>query len=157
MTVVDNDPEPEKKISDLTISKTMGFAGKPREKNQGANKQALKDPADQQVEEESDRQAHREIEFTPRQVLERELANDPTKLKNYWDLADLLVEQGRLAEAESVLTKALAAAGADFGTQHRLEEVQIERGQERLAIAEKRAKAEKSDRAVELVKQLILR
>jgi tetratricopeptide (TPR) repeat protein len=97
---------------------------------------------------------HREIQLTATQKVEHAIADDPSYLPNYFKLVEMYLAEGRPVNAERVLSRALHVSGNDVKVQERLEEVQILRSEQQLAIAEKEAKADPSEEAQELVKQL---
>jgi tetratricopeptide (TPR) repeat protein len=86
--------------------------------------------------------------------VEHAIADDPSYLPNYFQLAEMYVAEGRPANAERVLSRALHVSGNHLHVQERLEEVQILRAEQQLAIAEKAAQADPSEEAQDLVKQL---
>jgi tetratricopeptide (TPR) repeat protein len=97
---------------------------------------------------------HREVHLTATQKVEHAIADDPSYLPNYFQLAEMYVAEGRPANAERVLSRALHVSGNHLHVQERLEEVQILRAEQQLAIAEKAAQADPSEEAQDLVKQL---
>jgi tetratricopeptide (TPR) repeat protein len=100
------------------------------------------------------KEKRREVQLTPAQTLERAIVEDPASLINYLQLAELYVAEGRPANAERVLSKALAVSGNDAKIQERLEEVQILRARQQLAIAQKQQATDTSEDAADLVAQL---
>ncbi|MCH7751402.1 MAG: hypothetical protein IH898_04535 [Planctomycetes bacterium] len=71
--------------------------------------------------------------------LQAALAADPTQMENYLLLADLLIHDARLDEAEKLLERGLSASGGgDLNIRERLEEIQLRRARHQLAIAENR-------------------
>lgn len=157
------DDEAQRMISDLQIAKTKGHGGHlsgdaarrhavaraAQAAAQAANTTESAEPAAAAGQSRS-----REIKLTPRQVLEQDIANRPTDLDAYFQLADLHVAEDRLAEATHVLTKALAASGNQLRVQEKLEDVEIIRKRQQLQIAEKRQAAEPNDAAQQLAHQL---
>ncbi len=113
------------------------------------NKESAEDPT-----EPATPPRRREIELTPRQKLERAIVDYPEGPENYLKLAELHLEEHRPAEAEKVLTKALAVSGGDIKIRERLEDATAQRMRHQLAIAEQRAEAKKTDEAYELVQQV---
>jgi tetratricopeptide (TPR) repeat protein len=96
----------------------------------------------------------REVQLTAWQKLERAIQDDPSHVDNYLQLADAYAEDGKLPDAERALQRGLSVSGSDLRIRERIEEVQILRAKQQVAIGEKRAKAEGTDAAKELVKQL---
>jgi tetratricopeptide (TPR) repeat protein len=86
--------------------------------------------------------------------LERAVANNPTDVDSYFELADIHIAEQRLGDAAFVLTKAISASGGNLKARERLEDVEILRKQEQIAIAEKRAVASHDEAAAQLVGQL---
>jgi tetratricopeptide (TPR) repeat protein len=160
------DKEAPEMISALTVEKTRAAAGigsdnlpPPTQRARTAAVPSTRRPqqttsASGSNEEAGKSSVRREIPLTPRQRLERAIVEHPSFTDNYLELADLLIGEDRHAEAERVLTKALAASGNDIKIQERLEDAQTVRAQHQLAIAEKRAESEGTAEAAELVKQL---
>ena len=109
---------------------------------------------DQQSSDEQAQQQRREVSLTPRQKLERAIADNPEDIDAYLKLADLLQDEKRHADVERVLTKALAASGNDLKVRERLEDASFDRQRQQLAIAEKRARVEQTDQAADLAKQM---
>jgi tetratricopeptide (TPR) repeat protein len=71
--------------------------------------------------------------------LQAALESDPTDVENYLPLADLLIHDGKLDEAEALLQRGLSASGGGhLGVRERLEDVQLRRAHCQLAIAEQR-------------------
>jgi len=142
------DEEAQRMISNLTINKTIQ-QGRYEEKATG--------------EERSDRGTAKrpdgaEPESRPRtreeQLLES-IARDPTAIPAYLELADLHARGDRLDDAQKILSKALdASGGGDQVVRERLEELEIERARRRVELAEQRAAREKTEEAIQLVRQV---
>ncbi len=96
----------------------------------------------------------REVALTPRQQLERDLAQDPTAVEKYLALAEAYADEGKLGEAERALQRGLHASGNDLRIRERLEEMQILKARQQLAVADRRAQADADVGAQELAKQL---
>ncbi len=158
-----SDPEPDKMISQLTLEKTRVMTGLgtddratgkvvhqvPHSPTTSAAAALAKGPASKPVEEKK-----REFNLTPRQVLERAVAEDPTIAENYFQLAQLLMADNRAGEAVQLLQRALAATGGNLQVQERLEDAQVHQMKLHIGVAEKRAATEKTDESVQLVEQL---
>jgi tetratricopeptide (TPR) repeat protein len=161
-----NDPEAQKMIGDLQIEKTKWKFGMltPEERKRGAGSPAgpktaespKPAPASTSAEPEAPvaETKKREIPLTKRQQLERSLQEDPGNVSVYLQLADAYGEEGKLADAERVLQKGLAASGNDLQIRERLEELQVVRVKQQLAVAERRLQAERTEAAKTLVQQL---
>ena len=148
------DDEAQRMISELQIAKTVGVVTREEDTRPSTRRRAQR-----QAEAESKAAAQvsterREIKLTPRQELERAVANNPTDVDSYFELSDLHIAEQRLGDAAHVLNKAVAASGGDLHARERLEDVEILRKQEQIAIAEKRAAASGADDAQQLVDQL---
>jgi len=93
--------------------------------------------------------------LTPEQRLQTAVARDPEDFSNFLELADLQARDGRLAEAEASLTEAQRIAGDDnLAVRERLEDVQLQRGRERLETAERHAATEKTPATVATLKRV---
>jgi tetratricopeptide (TPR) repeat protein len=177
-----NDPEAQKMIGDLQIEKTKWKFGmltpEDRKKQQGGAGQGAASPAAAKTSKPNDEYRiqspaasspapevdaeppaaeapkKREVQLTRWQKLERAIAEDPTVIENYLELSTVYGEEGKLAEAERALHKAMAVSGSDLRIRERLEEVHIARARQQLAIAERRAQTEETEQAKGLVKQL---
>ncbi|MCA9188855.1 MAG: hypothetical protein R3E01_21060 [Pirellulaceae bacterium] len=66
-------------------------------------------------------------QLSRQEQLERAIVKEPTVIANYLQLAELFSEQESYADAERVLTRALAASGNDFQVRERLEDAQVRR------------------------------
>jgi len=93
-------------------------------------------------------------QLTPEQRLEKAIGKSPEVLSNYLDLADMHQRNERFADAEEVLKTAMQVSGGDMHVRERLEDVQVRRERQRLAIAEKKAAEERTPEASELVKKV---
>lgn len=150
------DDEAQRMISDLQIAKTHargGFSKGETERRAGgvAKTKQASATAVQDGPAESTQPPRREIKLTPRQQLEQAIANNPTDIDSYLELAELHVNEERLGEAAHVLGKALAASGNQLKVQERIEDVELLRKKQQLAIAERRAEADASESNQELV------
>lgn len=148
------DDEAQRMISQLQIEKTVG-----RTREQEDTRPSVRRRAQRQAEAEAkgvveSPTERREIRLTPRQELERAVANNPTDVDSYFELADIHIAEQRLGDAAFVLTKAISASGGNLKARERLEDIEILRKQEQIAIAEKRAVASNDEAAAQLVGQL---
>ncbi len=158
------DKEATKMISMLTEDKTRVAAGLAPKSVELKNRPRRGTPAPEDSAASTDSaagdesgeasSARREITLTPRQILERALADDPTDIPSYLKLADLLQGEGRHADVERTLTKALAASGNDLRVQERLEDAGIARQKQQLAVAEKKAAVESTEQSLDLAKRM---
>jgi tetratricopeptide (TPR) repeat protein len=78
--------------------------------------------------------------LTPRQQLERAIAEDPKDASNYLELANLLVDLEHFQEAELLLSRGVAACGEHTALRERLNDIQMLRAQQEAEIAEARRK-----------------
>jgi len=141
-----NDEEAQRAIPGLTTEKTIEKGG--YEKAESSTEVM----ADKQAQAE--RQGSAGPRAAPEQQLERKIAKDPGNTSLYLELADLYLKVEQFDEAEKVFERALAASGGSIDMRERLEDVQLQRARKQVAIAEKRALAEKTDEAVKLVQQM---
>jgi tetratricopeptide (TPR) repeat protein len=94
------------------------------------------------------------IPLNRRQRLEKAIVDNPADIPSYVALAELWTTEGRHAEAEKVLARALAASGGDLKVRELLENAQIRRARAQLAIADNRAATFKTAEAAELAAKL---
>jgi tetratricopeptide (TPR) repeat protein len=139
------DPEAQRAIADLTINKTIHKGGYEEAKTT--------------TDVMADRTAQAErtgavIQRTPEQQLERAIAKDPSDLANYRSLAELHLRSERFDEAEAVFQRALEVSPGDLMLQEALEDVQLRRAHQHLAVAERKAREEKTEQAQELYKKM---
>ena len=147
------DEEAQRMISELQIAKTVGVS---RDRDEDTRPSARR-RAQRQAEADSAAESpteRREITLTRRQELERAVANNPTDVETYFELADLHIAAQRLGDAAHVLNKASAASGGNFKVRERLEDIEVLRKQEQIAIAEQRVAADADGDAQDLVVQL---
>ena len=147
------DDEAQRMISELQITKTVGVTREEDTRPSARRRAQRQAAADAKADADASIE-RREIELTRRQELERAVANNPTDVESYFELADLHIAEQRLGEAAHVLNKAVTAAGGDLKARERVEDVEILRKQEQIAIAEKRAAAGVDEDAQQLVDQL---
>ena len=148
------DEEAQRMISELQIAKTVGVTAREEDTRPSARRRAQRQAAEESKAAPREPAERREIKLTPRQELERAVANNPTDVDSYFELADLHIAEQRLGDAAHVLNKAVAASGGDLKARERLEDVEILRKREQIAIAEKRAASSGADDAQQLVSQL---
>ena len=158
-----NDKEVDNMISDLTLRKTQvltGLGDDEKATGRVVHDEAL-GGAKKQPEvkatigvAETASAGKKKIELTPRQKLERSISENPDNLEDYPKLAALHQQEGRLADAVEVLTKALAVSGGDFRFQEQLEDAQILQMRQQLAVAEKRAATKDDEESKALAAQM---
>lgn len=94
------------------------------------------------------------VQESPEQALERQIRKDPANVSRYLELTDLHIRNEKLEDAEKVLERALAASGGEMLVRERLEDVQVRRYRQQVAVAEKRAHDSPTPEAQELVQQM---
>ena len=149
------DREAQEQISQLQVEKTK--TRREGGKRKGVTRQAPSDPvteAPPSNDSDAAASSRRKIPLTPRQRLEQEIVNSPTDLPSYLQLAELHVDAGRLSEALRILQKALAASGGDFKVLEQLEDTEILRKDQQIAVADKRAAAERNEETRDLAARL---
>jgi tetratricopeptide (TPR) repeat protein len=151
-----DDPEATRAISNLTVQKARIASGIKDEANKqsGGGKAGGAAAAASEKAVSPEAQKKREIKLTPRQQLERLIADRPADLENYFKLADLLLQESRVSEAINILKKALEASGGDIQVRERLEDAELERARVTCVLAEKKAAADTSPAALEQAKKL---
>ena len=140
------DEEANKAISNLEVEKTITRGGY--------------EDASSSTDVRADKDAENEhysggVQLTPEQKLEKLIAKKPEELGNYLELADLHYRHERYAESEAVLKKALdVSGGGDVTIRERLEDAQLHRGRQQVAVAEKKAELEKTEEAQKLAQRM---
>ena len=116
--------------------------------------QADEDSSAFDVDDESDENPTDESLLNQRQKLEKKIRENPTDADAYFQLADLLTNDGRYADAEKTLASAIAACGASLKLESLHEDAQIRTSKAKVAIADQRYASSKSDEAKELATKL---
>lgn len=140
---VPGDPEAAKAIGDLTVEKTINKGG-----YEGA--ESTRDAKLQR----SDDAAPVGLQMSPERQLEKAIAKDPADASNYVKLAELHLNKDQLDEGEKWLTKAVEVSGRDINLIERLENVQLARMKEHVAIAEKQAREKRTQETVDAFNQM---
>jgi tetratricopeptide (TPR) repeat protein len=91
--------------------------------------------------------------LTPRQRLEKTIADNPEDETGYLKLADFHLAEDRLFEAQRTLTRALSVA-PELHIREKLEDVNILRARQQAQMARQRAAEERTVEAVELAEKL---
>lgn len=153
-----NDREAAQAISDLTLEKnraSAGFGTAVELPSSPVNPKAVADG------ENSNEATRKNIDLTPRQKLEQSIIEDATVAENYIELAKVLLGESRYGEAEKVLNRGLDASGGDVKLREALEDVQMVRARQQVAIAKKRAteggSEEEQQLAAKMEKDLVQR
>jgi tetratricopeptide (TPR) repeat protein len=88
-------------------------------------------------------------------VLLAAIQAQPAEVGNYVELARIFAAQQKLADAERILTQALAVTGGgDLTVREKLEDAQLARVQQQVLVAARRAEQEKTEEAAELAKRM---
>lgn len=138
------DPEARQAIANLHVERTISSGGY---ESAGSTK-------DIRADEEEGGDVPAAARLTPEKRLEKDIAKNPEDVSLYVQLADLHLSNERFKEAEEVMNRALEASGGDVNIRERLEDIQLRSQREQLAIAEKKARAEKTPESVELYKKM---
>jgi tetratricopeptide (TPR) repeat protein len=163
------DTEAAKAISQLSVEQTLQKGGYQQEMLQGAAADAAKLQAairpGSTWQDAAARSGGESLDATVSgaDVEQREtdllaaIDADPAHIPHYLQLTDILVAQGRLTDADKILTQALAASGGgDLTVRERLEEVHLRRAQEQVEIARRRAEKENTDEARQLARRMAM-
>ncbi|HEX4142101.1 MAG TPA: tetratricopeptide repeat protein [Pirellulales bacterium] len=139
-----NDEEAGREIGNLTVEKTIHHGGYEDAETTKDVKRAHQEADDAEKQR-----------LTPEQRLEKQIVKSPADISLYVELADMHIRAERFAEAEEVLTRALAATGGgDLTLRERLEDVQVRHYRNLVQTAERRFDQEKTAEAAELVKKM---
>lgn len=142
-----SDMEAQRAIGNLTVEKTISRGG-----YEGAEtSRDVRNRGGAGGDDEADQPGMR---MTPERQLEKAIAKDPSDTANYLKLAELHQRRERWDEAEKVMRQALEASGGDMNIRERLEDLELRRLRDQVAVAEKQAQTEKTAEAVELYKKL---
>ena len=145
------DKEASRMISVLNIERNRARAGFGDNLNFASSPRPQKTRGITVPEADSDNaQSQSKIQLTPRQSLEKAITDDPTIVENYLELAQLLCQEDRFAEANQLLQRGLAASGGDIKLRETFEEVEIMRSRSQLDVAEKLALSEQTEEAKSL-------
>ena len=137
------DEEAHRAVGNLSVEKTIhkgGYEGAESTKEVRVNKIIADEGDDKRL--------------SPVQQLERAIKKKPDDVEKYIELSDLHQREEDFAAAEGVLTRALAASGGNVQIRERLEDVQLRRARQQLEIADQKAKAEKTEAAETLARDL---
>jgi len=130
--------EAERAIAKLSVDKTLE-AGKGLVGRQAAAQKPAAGKPGQPAGGQPEAAADGEPSVADRrQELERTIAEDPTRIDAYLDLADLLEREASVAEAEQMLAKALAASGNELTVREHVEDRQLRWSRSQVVLAEKR-------------------
>ena len=147
---VPNDTEAPQMISQLTVDRQLFSSGVDSQGNrvqrQGGAKPETSSPA---------AEGKRSVKLSDEQRLRAAINKQPEETAPYRELAQLMVGQEKLQEAEKLLAKALAASGGgDLQIRHELEDVQLLQARRQREVAERRAASDGGEEAVELAKRM---
>jgi len=99
------------------------------------------------AEEPEVKETPQEIVLSPRQKLEQAIEQEPQKVANYLELAELLLESSQFNAAETVLVRGLAACGEQHELVEQLRRVRMLRADEQRELAEERAMQQEIENA----------
>lgn len=155
------DPDAEQEISRLTVEKAVHHGGYSREVIAGKSEKDSRRTGDSGVRsgkqgEDSATAANGPSKMSREQFLQNKIETTPGELSSYLDLAKLYEERCDFQRAHETLERALAASGGgDPTVQEQIENLQMSEGRYRAAVAKKRAAAEPSEDAKDLVTRLL--
>lgn len=129
--------EAERAIAKLSVDKTLE-AGKTLAGRQAAAQKPAAAPPGASTGAQPPEASAESAATDRRQELELAIAEDPTRIEAYLDLADLLEREATVAEAEQMLAKALDASGNDLTVREHVEDRQLRWSRSRVVLAEKR-------------------
>ncbi len=94
------------------------------------------------------------VNLTPEQRMQKAIAKDPADTENYFRLADVYLHQKKFEDAEKVLGCGQQVAGvSDLRFLERIEDLQMQRINHQLAIAEQQYQQDSSEQNLQLVHQ----
>ena len=143
------DAEAPRMISLLTLERSR-FQGEEEPVEEAAEDD---DSSETKAKAPAAAKAPRKLVLTHRQQLEQAIRQNPEEEENYLQLAERLLEENRIYEAQQTLIKATGVS-SDLRIIERLEDINILRAQENVAIARQKAAEEKASDAFGLVEQL---
>jgi hypothetical protein len=158
------DEEAAKAISQLSVEKTIQQGGYNQELLQGSggDTESLSDVVRERLATQSrpeivaPRAQKPVVDSGREQALLEAIAAHPAELANYIELAESFTAQGRLREAEEILTRALAASGGgDLTIRELLEEAHLRRAHNQVLVAKRRAEQEKTAESQDLVRRTV--
>ena len=150
--------EARKRISELTLAKTLGIPGAESTADKASRSLPTSVAAVAAKSEPASPAATEDAPNAPEALtvaqLEEALRTDPTDVDRYVHLAELYTAEHRYREAYQTLKKGMEAAGGkDLQLQTLLEDAQVRMVRAQLAIAEKRAASEATAEATDLVRR----
>ncbi|MEX0612139.1 MAG: tetratricopeptide repeat protein [Pirellulales bacterium] len=155
-----DDEEAAKAISQLSVEKTIQQGGYNQELLQGATSGSseLEASVRERVAKargDSSRAAKPQADAAREKELLEAIESSPADVASYLELADLFTARNRLREAGEILARALAASGGgDLTVRERLEDAQLRRAHQQVAVAQRRAEEEKTQEAAELARRM---
>jgi hypothetical protein len=154
------DQEAAKAISQLSVEQTILKAGYNQELLRGDLdvpdlESAVRASMNRGRKEVTVEGTSLDIDAGREQALLAALQAQPADAANYLDLAKIFAAQQRFREAEQVLTQALAVTGGgDLAVREQLEDAQLQRVQQQVLVANRRADQEKTEEAIELARRM---
>ncbi len=155
------DEEATKAISQLSVEKTIQQGGYDQDLLRddvvaGEKEQSIRERVAEHGGPAAPTPASQVDQPEREQKLAEAIRAQPAELSNYVALADLFARQERFRESEQMLAKALAASGGgDLGIRERLEDVHLQRAQQQVQIAQRRAEQQKTEEAAELARRMV--
>ena len=140
-----NDDGIKKQIDSLTIEKTLkkgGYEDADSSRDASVNKR------------KADSKQAGEQELTLEQQLRRTIRRNPTAVSNYLELSDLYFRAEDEQSALDILKEGLDGCAQDRKIQERIQDIGLHQLNKKIMIAERKAKAEKTEEAVKLYGKL---
>ena len=154
------DQEASKAIAQLSVEQTIQKAGYNEEllrtdANVPDMEMAVRASMNRGRKEVSEAPKSNAADAVREQALMDAMQSQPAEVSNYLELAKIFAAHDRLPDAERVLTQALAVTGGgDLTVRERLEDIQLQRVQQQLLVANRRAEQEQTEEATELAKRM---
>lgn len=154
------DQEAAKAIAQLSVEQTIQKAGYSQELLRGGAEvsdleSAVRASMNRGRKETAADTAAPTVDASREQALIAAMQANPAEVANYTELAKVFMSQQRFREAEQVLTQALAVTGGgDLAVREQLEEAQLQRVQQQVLVANRRAEQEKTEEAAELARRM---
>ncbi len=154
------DQEASKAISQLSVEQTIQKGGYQQEMLDGTTKvgdleSAVRASMARGRKEVTEQMASKSIDTGREKLLLDAIQSQPAEVSHYLELAQIFIAQERPQDAERILTQALAVTGGgDLAVREQLEDAQLARVHQQLAIAIRRAEQEQSEDSAALAKRM---
>jgi len=154
------DQEAVKAIAQLSVEQTIQKAGYNQELLRGGTdvpdlESAVRASMNRGRKQATADAAGPAVDVAREQALLAAMQADPADANNYTELARIFTLQQRFREAEQVLTQALAVTGGgDLAVREQLEDAQLQRVQQQVLVANRRAEQEQTEEAAELARRM---